>query len=78
MVCIMLLSGLGAVALPENKNNQMKAVESIEFISFSKPYIQEKGEYISTTAFFGKLDVKTVEQWPLLGDPSLMIGGYTA
>jgi len=24
-----------------------------------------------------KLDAKTVEQWALLGDPSLMIGGYT-
>jgi hypothetical protein len=40
----MLLSGLGTVELSENKNNQMKAVESIEFISFSKPYIQEKGK----------------------------------
>ena len=62
IVYVLVLSGLGAVALPENKNNQMKAVESIEFISFSKPYIQEKGEYIPTAGSFGKLDVKTVEQ----------------
>ena len=34
-------------------------------------------EYISTSGFFGKLDVKTVQQWPILGDPSLIIGGYT-
>ena len=78
IVCILILCGLGAIALPENRNNQMKAVESIEFISFSKQYIQEKGQYISTTDFFGKLDVITVEQWPLLGDPNLMISGYTA
>jgi len=47
IVCVLVLSGLGAVALPETKNNQMKTDESIKFISFSKPYIQEKGEYIS-------------------------------
>lgn len=26
----------------------------------------------------GKIDCKTVEQWPILGDPTLKIGGYTS
>jgi len=47
IVCVLVLSGLGAVALPETKNNQMKTDESIEFISFSKPYMQDKGDYVS-------------------------------
>jgi hypothetical protein len=34
-------------------------------------------EYVSSSGFIPKLDAKTVEEWELFGDPSLMIGGYT-
>jgi len=30
-----------------------------------------------TSGSGGKIDAKTVEQWPILGDPTLKIGGYT-
>lgn len=33
--------------------------------------------YIDDSGFWGKTDVKIIEIWTLLGDPSLMIGGYT-
>jgi len=34
-------------------------------------------EYLFTFGGFFKLDAKTVQEWVLLGDPSLMIGGYS-
>jgi hypothetical protein len=34
-------------------------------------------QYIDTSGLWGKTDVKMIEIWTLLGDPSLMIGGYS-
>jgi len=44
VVVVLVLSGLGAVALPEADRKQL---EKIETISFSKPYVQDKGDYVS-------------------------------
>ena len=44
VVVVLVLSGLGAVALPEADRRQL---EKIETISFSKPYVQDKGDYVS-------------------------------
>jgi hypothetical protein len=33
-------------------------------------------EYVAIFGNYFKLDAKTVQEWALLGDPSLMIGGY--
>ena len=33
-------------------------------------------EYVTISGNYFKLDAKTVQEWALLGDPSLMIGGY--
>jgi hypothetical protein len=45
MIGLLVVSGLGAVALPEMNEN--KLIEKTEYFSLSSPGICEDGEYIS-------------------------------
>ncbi|HDM66879.1 MAG TPA: hypothetical protein ENG62_00635, partial [Thermoplasmatales archaeon] len=72
----------------ENLPDTIEALGGYQFLQFFKTYAEGKdilGEvwggairnYLNTyPGMDDQADCKTVEQWPLLGDPSLKIGGY--
>ncbi len=46
------------------------------FDILGETFCQTLGEYVQTFSMNDKTNVKTVQEWILLGDPSLKIGGY--